>query len=107
MNTLSWFLYFADVLVNVRHLFSLLAFLGTTVYLFVVCYFLIGLEKKPPLWPALVLSMLTLIAASIPSKNTMYAMAASEMGQKVLETPVATKAMQALENWIDSQLKGK
>lgn len=45
------------------------------------------------------------LAAFTPSSDTVYAIAASEMGQKALQTPLAGKAEQALESWLDSKIK--
>jgi hypothetical protein len=45
-----------------------------------------------------------LIATVIPSKDTIYAIAASEMGERALQTPTADKAVQALNAWLDRQI---
>lgn len=39
-----------------------------------------------------------------PSRSTMYAIAASEMGEQALTTPTATKAFRALDAWLDKQI---
>lgn len=44
------------------------------------------------------------LAAAAPSKETVYAIAASEMGEELLKTPTATKAVKALDAWLDKQL---
>lgn len=44
------------------------------------------------------------IAVFCPSQETVYAIAASEMGESALNTPLASKAGQALEAWIDSKI---
>jgi len=49
--------------------------------------------------------VLFLMAALIPSKETMYAIAASELGEKLLHTETVSKAQKALEAWLDSQTK--
>lgn len=43
-------------------------------------------------------------AAFCPSSTTVYAIAASQMGEQALKSPVATKAGVALEAWLDKQI---
>lgn len=50
---------------------------------------------------------LALVTSLIPSSTTIYAIAASEMGEDVLKTPTATKAMKALDAWLDRQIAGE
>lgn len=65
--------------------------------------------SKPRLWPATAFAVLALvlgfIATALPSKGTVYAIAASEMGEQFLKTNVANKAQQALEVWLDKQIR--
>lgn len=44
------------------------------------------------------------LGAATPKKETMYAIAASEMGEELLKTPTAAKATKALESWLDKQI---
>ncbi len=44
------------------------------------------------------------LAAATPSKETVYAIAASEMGEELLKTPTAAKATKALDAWLDKQI---
>lgn len=44
------------------------------------------------------------LAAATPNKETVYAIAASEMGEELLKTPTAAKATKALEAWLDKQI---
>jgi len=39
-----------------------------------------------------------------PSSNTIYAIAASEMGEEIITSPTATKAVKALDAWLDRQI---
>lgn len=39
-----------------------------------------------------------------PSKNTMYAIAASEIGEDVIKSQTASKAFRAFDAWLDKQL---
>lgn len=40
-----------------------------------------------------------------PRAETVYAIAASEMGEQILKTPTASKAIKALESWLDKQIR--
>ena len=55
----------------------------------------------------LALPILAILIVATPSRETVYAIAASEMTEQALKTPVATKAMKAVEKWIDKQLAGE
>ena len=46
------------------------------------------------------------VATVVPGRDTVYAVAASQMGEQLLKTKVANKAEQALEAWLDRQIKG-
>lgn len=46
----------------------------------------------------------SLVLVFVPDKNTIYAIAASEVGEKVLASKTATKAEAALDAWLDRQL---
>ena len=109
MNNLSWFLYAADFLQSVSILLTFICILSVIS----MCVFT-GMslsarsnEEEFPyklnyLWIPIL--MLALITAAIPSKNTMYAIAASEMGEKAYSSKLGQKSMAAIEKWIDSQL---
>lgn len=43
----------------------------------------------------------------VPQKNTVYAIAASEVGEEVLKSETADKAMTALNAWLDRQIAGQ
>lgn len=43
-------------------------------------------------------------AVALPSRETVLAIAASEMGERALQTPTATKAFKALDAWLDKQI---
>ena len=47
--------------------------------------------------------VLSSFASFIPSRDTVYAIAASEMGEKALQSPIGVKATKALETWLDRQ----
>ena len=50
---------------------------------------------------------LLLIATLVPSKATIYAIAASEMGETALNSETGGKAVQALNAWLDRQIAGE
>ena len=109
MNNLSWFLYFADILENVSTtiiVFSTLTFLVAT---FAIT---IGLSEqrsviKPGVQTVIGATLACFICAFIPSKNTMYAIAASELGESAIKSETGKKVEQALLNWIETQLNTK
>lgn len=105
MNSLSWFLYFAGVVGGLK---TGLAIFGTIVLILGTIISAIVWAEYEVKWPAyttvLVGPLLLVLSALTPSQNTMYAIAASEMGEKALESMSSTKAMQALESWLDKQL---
>lgn len=110
MNSLSWFLYFADIIPSIGKFFVTSSIIGA---IFVALHTLgiaihndcyhnkaLYLRKR---WIVLVF-VCGLIPTIIPSKNTLYAIAASELGQSAMESKMGTKAMQAIESWIASQI---
>lgn len=50
--------------------------------------------------------MVALIVAAVlaPSRDAMYAIAASQMGERLIATPTANKAVRALDAWLDRQI---
>lgn len=117
MNSLSWLLYAAEILGNLG---SLLTFFGVAGLLVVSVFWLIALmdqnSRYPDEWsvgvpqkmmkiiwvPCTVLS----VAMLFPSSNTIYAIAASEMGERAMTTPTFGKATEALNAWLDKQIEG-
>lgn len=45
-----------------------------------------------------------LVSCFLPRSNTVYAIAASEMGERALNTETGGKAVQALNAWLDRQI---
>jgi len=118
MNSLSWLLYLADVFGSVNSTAGILVFVSGFVALVSAFAYLPLIDcdaddgafsvNRKILKTAIVvfLSMLC-VKAICPSENTVYAIAASEMGEKALATPTATKAMKALDHWLDKQIDDK
>ena len=50
-------------------------------------------------------TMLLILTIITPRSETVYAIAASEMGEQILKTPTASKAVKALESWLDKQIR--
>ncbi len=124
MNTLSWFLYFADILVNIASSLVFLGFCFGGAYIGWVIHTTISNEsaedlariygrevKEKKAYPKLTLVVLSaccfLTANLLPSKNTMYAIAASELGEEAAKSAIGQKSLKAIEQWIDKQLESK
>lgn len=104
MNTLSWYIYIADLCNSMPAIV-----IGITFFI-IILMFISAMSQKydepyklpkvvyliPPLWS---------IAFLIPSKDTVLKIAASELGEKVLESKISSKAADAIDLWLDSQIK--
>lgn len=120
MNDLSWMLYAADVVGNIASMGAFATIAGAlggiTTFIFVAGKTdldNIGAREKIPAiktgWASAKGFFIASIVAAIvtipvPSKDTIYAIAASEMGEEALKSPIATKAGKALEKWLDNQI---
>lgn len=128
MNSLSWMIYAADVAGSVSGLLSSVAFLGTFgAGASLLSWAIMGGSPSLYSWddkeaktaehadmrgklakvvkPALIVSAVCALAASIiPGRETIYAIAASEMGEQVVTSPIAGKALKALDAWLDRQI---
>lgn len=109
MNNLSILLYLADVSSSLATLLTVLGILGSAAGL---VFWLMSLDKSPELDPIrpyrnTLFYALPIVALSclFPSKDTMYAIAASEMGEEVLNSGIGTRATKALEAWLDKQIE--
>lgn len=107
MNNLSWLLYAADVTQNIKFLLILVGLLGLAFTGFAWGHHIIDLEKPfpgGPKWLALFTGAL-FVSAVIPDSETFYAIAVSEVGEEVVKSETAGKAVKALNNWLDAQLE--
>ena len=109
MNNLSILLYAADVTSSLGTLLFGVGLIGSVAG---VLIFLISLDSDPdfdairPYRHSIFYAVALLaVACLFPSKDTMYAIAASEMGEEVLKSGVGTRATKALEVWLDKQIK--
>lgn len=107
MNDLSLFLYAADVVGSVKGV----AWFGAVVT-FAVSGFMMGARadgnkdiKRGHIragWAGLFACIL--IASLTPGKQTMYAIAASEVGERVISSPTGERAIRAIDAWLDRQI---
>jgi hypothetical protein len=123
MNELSWLLYFGDFCDHVEWMFCFVSFIPMFYGLIVAIsrsYLLDNTANYDKDYPVVLASALRgwrtfplwivlgffvfFLGSLIPSKNTVYAIAASQMGEKALKTPLVNKAEQALEAWMDKQI---
>lgn len=122
MNSLSWMIYFASVAGSASTVTTLIAVgagiggVAATVAVAAKTDFdNIGeTDKRSPLgsgWVAgrgffKVAIIAALVASVLPGRDTVYAIAASEMGEQLINTPAAGKAVKALDAWLDRQIAG-
>lgn len=127
MNDLSWILYWADALPSLALFVCMISFsIAAICFYFSIDYFSYknetwgkdenGQEKYTPkaqavqaLWwaPYALLAALVLCGASfmVPSRNTFYLIAASEMGEEAVKTPEFAKLRGVVNKFLDDQLK--
>lgn len=115
MNSLSWFLYLADILPS---------FGGAVITLSVLGFLLLALILPPKgvkmfgsyheapftgmvdyWWVFVTLTTFFLIGMLVPSKDTIYLIAASEIGQIAIESPEAQELMDDLREIINLQIE--
>ena len=116
MNDLSILLCLADVAGNIGWIFNML--FGLSILCALLTLVVGGVmaddgtanEKDWRRWKRWLIGSIAvflstaLASAFIPSKETVYAIAASEMGEEVLNSGVGTRATKALEVWLDKQI---
>lgn len=121
MNQLSWLLYLGNVVGNLGPLFGISAFIIICVSIVVWILSAVAGDPYPneselelrkslkkyrvPL--AVIGFVLAISAAFCPSSDTVYAIAASQVGESVLKTPTALKAEKAIDAWLDRQINTK
>jgi hypothetical protein len=105
MNSLSWLIYFADVVDNLRAFFAVgifIAAIGSLVCL--MGSFIEEWDVRYAVRGSICAALIGLVISFVPRTNTIYAIAASEMGERALATPTADKAVRALNAWLDKQI---
>lgn len=108
MNDLSWLIYFADVADGLEFAISVSIFVSAIlipVSCAVACHdYEVKVHNLPFKSIASWFFILVLLLIAIPSKTTIYAIVASEMGEEVLGSETASKAMKAVDLWLDRQI---
>jgi hypothetical protein len=117
MNSLSWMIYLADVAGSAG---GAIGFIGAVLVFgsaILTIFRMVAATCKDEdaqafhktsrgvirfVVPAAILSCL--LSWAIPDKDTIYAIAASEMGEEIIKSNTATKAQQALNAWLDKQI---
>lgn len=70
-----------------------------------------AVQKPMPWWPSIltitVAFFFWIAAAFMPNRDTVYAIAASQVGEQVISSPIGVKAGKAVEAWLDRQISGE
>lgn len=118
MNNLSWLLYIANVCGNIDFEISIVFAMSIVAGIISVIWFF-GLTannasqeewtpwRKFSKWVVSCFVISSLVGAVIPSKDTVYAIAASETAGTVLNSTTGNKAVEALNAWLDRQIHPK
>jgi len=105
MNTLSWFIYWADVLPAFARTLTLLLLLVFFVSFGVNTFLLVENGIKKYIWITLLSAFMLILTSLIPTQSTLYAIAASEMGEEVYKSEQGQKVVKQLSDWVEAQLK--
>lgn len=117
MNQLSWLLYLADVSASSEGwmvFFSCWATVVTLVSVLVLCNAPLAEKgvRAAAAGNTMLVSIPTMLVCVIlsvvlPSKETVYAIAASELGEQVMTSETGQRAGRALNAWLDKQIGGE
>lgn len=107
MNTLSWLIYLAGVVGDIKGLFILTSFIGALAIVGYIIIYVASYEKKPPHLIKLICLVfgLATFASLLPGERTVYAIAASEMGEVVVKSEEAQEVFKALKERVMDELK--
>jgi hypothetical protein len=119
MNTVSWYIYFASLSEGLRPLFGITAGLCIFAGFFCGLFYLLDdddmsaeTRKSLPYYAKrlpLIGAFCILVAVIVPDKNTLYAIGASELGEKIALNSevqgVASDATKALRHLLQEQIK--
>jgi hypothetical protein len=124
MNSLSWFLYATDVVGSLNAAtFAVAAASGVGMGVAVMWASFVIIDARTReeenkvrearglwLWRLAILCIASgFLSCLFPSKNTMYAIAASEVGEKIAKSEavqeMASDATKALQQWIKKQIE--
>ena len=107
MNSLSWFIYFADVLPAFASGVTFTFFFILVGSVFLNAFQILELGVKKYLWITILSVVILIVNNLIPSQTTLYAIAASELGEDVYKSEQGQKIVKQLSDWIDAQVKPK
>lgn len=117
MNNLSWFVYLADISQSLTVFAIIFLVLSTIVFvIFALVYVneydaddrkelverLVALKKG---WTIPLILLALFVVVVVPSKQTMYTMAASEMSEEAYKSEQGQKIVQALSSWVEEKIK--
>lgn len=111
MNSLSWLIYGADIVEGLR---SIAIFSGLLAGAFALIAVISLMASEGETWPwvsarfpkmAVAVLIPALIVVFLPSRQAIYMIAASEMGQKVYETPATQEMLGDLQAIIKAEIK--
>jgi hypothetical protein len=111
MNTLSILLYLADIfhsLISIAAVFFSVALIGLIVLLVIrgVSIADSTLQEVDNKKSILVVTLVTgFLLVFVPSKDTVYLIAASEIGEDVIESPVTQRLATKIEMYLDNVLE--
>jgi hypothetical protein len=114
MNTLSILLYLADIfhsLISIAAVFFSVALIGLIVLLVIrgvsiADSTLQEVDNKKSILNFLVVTLVTgFLLVFVPSKDTVYLIAASEIGEDVIESPVTQRLATKIEMYLDNVLE--
>lgn len=116
MNSLSWFLYMADVLPSLSWAVAILSIVVGAVSLLCMAFISdhttteersAGVFRKTMVgmtWAVILSVLLFFVSFLVPSKETIYLIAGSEAGEYVATTPQAQEILNDVHEIIKSQL---
>lgn len=121
MNSLSWLIYLADVADALDWYLDVAWFIA---FIVTACTLLAGAimagdddaDPSPEDWKTWrriltgavgVVAFSTVFGAIVPQKETLYAIAASEMGEEIVTSNTANKALNGINAWLDKQIEGE
>lgn len=114
MNNLSWFLYIADVLPSLGTLSATAAFFALVFGGFIHGALMIHAWENDIDWPGkrvvwhiILVLVLAVLSILIPSKETLYKIAASEVGETIVKNPSVQKEALEIYEQLKSLLKPK
>jgi len=115
MNSLSWLMYTADVVAGIGGALALIVILGIGAVALRVIWSMVTYSNyeddqsltagKSTVVKALTVVLIALlIDVLVPSKETVYLIAASEVGEQVVTSEEGKRVLGKIETWLDNKL---